>query len=180
MVDEVEKALSAADADRDAADKCEKRLLDLKLAIDQIEDALDWPGLVQEARQVLGWAGELVAAHATDEDKRAFELLSGELQTALESHQVDEVRRKVDEIRAIGYKLAMAQPEWWVGYFNYLKEHRHLMTNRGSVEALVAQGERAIHGNDLEGLQAACRQLSDLLPQEERDKAQGYGGTTHR
>jgi len=180
MLHEVESALAAAAGDRDAADKCQNRLLDLKAAIDEIEDALDWPGLVVEARGVLEWARGIVAAHGGDEEKRTLAMLQAEIESALASRQVDEVRRKVDEIRALGFKLVMAQPGWWVGYFNYLKEQRQLMSSRGRIDALVGQGDRAINGNDLEGLQSACRQLNDLLPEEEQEKAKGYGGTTHR
>lgn len=180
MLHEVESALAAAGADRDAADKCQNRLLDLKAAIDEIEDALDWPGLAVEARDVVEWAQSIVAEHGGDDDKRTFALLRPELESALDTRQVDEVRRKLSELRALGFKLITAQPGWWIGYFNYLKQQRELMSSRGRIDALIGQGDRAINGNDIEGLQAACRQLNDLLPEEEQEKAKGYGGTTHR
>jgi molecular chaperone DnaK len=180
MLHEVESALAAAGADRDAADKCQNRLLDLKAAIDEIEDALDWPGLAVEARDVVEWAQGIVAEHGGDDDKRTFALLRPELESALDTRQVDEVRRKLSELRALGFKLITAQPGWWIGYFNYLKQQRELMSSRGRIDALIGQGDRAINGNDIEGLQAACRQLNDLLPEEEQEKAKGYGGTTHR
>ena len=41
MVLDVEDSLAAAETDRDAVDKCEKRLRDLKITIDEVEDALD-------------------------------------------------------------------------------------------------------------------------------------------
>src|SRR5580704_6111838 len=39
----------ASQDDPDAADKCGKRLLDLKQAVDEAEEALEWPALVAEA-----------------------------------------------------------------------------------------------------------------------------------
>ncbi len=43
MVRDVEAALAKAHEDRDAADKCQKRLLDLRQAVDEVEDALGIP-----------------------------------------------------------------------------------------------------------------------------------------
>ncbi len=124
MLHEVESALAAAGADRDAADKCQNRLLDLKAAIDEIEDALDWPGLVLEAREAREWAQGVVAEHGGAEEKRTLAMLCAELETALDARQVDEVRRKLSELKGLGFKLIWAQPGWWVEYFNYLKQRK--------------------------------------------------------
>ena len=43
MLHEIENSLIAADEDRDSADRCQNRLLDLKSALDDAEDALEWP-----------------------------------------------------------------------------------------------------------------------------------------
>jgi hypothetical protein len=46
LMKEIRESLAAAPADPDAAAKCEKRLLELKLKLDEAADALEWPALV--------------------------------------------------------------------------------------------------------------------------------------
>ena len=49
-VQDVESLLAAAQVDKDAANKCEQRILDLQAAIDKAEDALRWPEKVKRRR----------------------------------------------------------------------------------------------------------------------------------
>ena len=46
LIGEVKASVDAAQADAEAAAKCEKQLLELKLKFDEVADALEWPALV--------------------------------------------------------------------------------------------------------------------------------------
>jgi hypothetical protein len=98
MVPEIETALRAAEADRDAANKCQRRLQDLKVALDEAEDALEWPNLVAEAEERLKDAREMVAEHGTSEERARLAALKREMRAAIASRDGDSLRHKVTEI----------------------------------------------------------------------------------
>ena len=76
-------------------------------------------------------------------------------------------------------KLASAphqQPDFWVAYFRYLAEEmRSYMRDRAEAKRLIAQGNRAIDANDINGLQAVVRQLTSLLPETAAPKEMSRG-----
>jgi len=178
MVHDVEASLAAAFNDRDSADKCQNRLLDMKSAIDRVEDSLEWPNLVKEAGERLSWAKGVVKDSGKGDDQRTINVLEKEAQEAIASCDEDVLRRKINDINALGWRILLEKPDFWVGYLQYLTERKMQMKDRGQADQLIGQGTRAINTNDLEGLKAAVRQLINLLPVDEQQDARGYGGTT--
>lgn len=179
MVHDVETSLAAAPLDSDAADKCQNRLLDLKSAIDEVEDALEWPTLVSEAQEAIEYGRKIVDAYAKDNDKRDFDSLESAISNAIAIRDIDLLHQKMDELQSLTGGILTEQPWFWVGYLDYLEqEKKSHMSDKALAERLIAQGRRAIDANDLNGLQVVVRQLIDLLPAEEQQEARGYGGTT--
>jgi molecular chaperone DnaK len=175
---QIETALELADTDREQADKCESRLLDLKLALDEAEEALEWPNLVAEAEENLRDARKLVAEHGTSEERARLEALEREMRGAIDCHDGAALRQKMTEINRLYGEVLVRQPGFWVGYLNYLVERKDQMRDQALADQLIAQANRAVRQDDLEGLKSAVRQLVSLLPEDERKRASGYGGTT--
>lgn len=179
MMHDVDSALNAAKGgDQDAEDRCQNRLLDLKNALDEVEDILMWPLLLEEAKEKISKTGELINTHGKSEDKRAFSALETEIKAAISARDKDLLNRKLGEMEGLGIRLLIERPEFWVGYLEYMVEQRPLMTDKSMADQLIAQGSRSIKNNDLEGLKSAVRQLIALLPIAEQERARGYGGTT--
>jgi len=175
---DIDNAVLAARGDRDSADKAQSRLLDLRRALDAADDALEWPALVAEAGTTLRATEEIVRRHGDAETARKLASVRASLEAAIQSRDPGLLREKIQELNDIRFPLLLAQPGWWVGYFEHLKEQRALMPKRGQADQLIAHGERAIATGDLEALKSACNQLVSLLPKDEQDKARGYGGST--
>jgi molecular chaperone DnaK len=174
MLHDVEVALSASDADGDAADKCEKRLLDLKSAIDEIEDALEWPALAADAENEIEIERKIINNpdfRPTTEEKTAFATLEREMRNTLAMRDVDLLRRKVQEMDRIGLIIMLRQPGWWVGQLENLIKKKAVMRDEGQADIAIAQGQRAINNNDVESLKTAVRQLWSLLPANDADRA---------
>ncbi len=174
MVHDVDTSMAAAAADRDAADKCGKRLLDLKIAVDEVEDALEWPALAAEAEKEIESEREILAISefgATDEEKAAFVTLEREIRASLATHDVDLLRRKIQEMSLIGILILARQPAWWVKRFEHLSMKKPIMTDQGQAASLLAQGQRAIASNNVDDLKVAVMQLSQLLPADDADRA---------
>jgi molecular chaperone DnaK len=180
MVEQIERSLEAAQGDPGALQQCEKRLRDLKVVVDQAEDALEWPTLVAEAEDQLRDAQRMVNEHGDASEKSRLRTLEGDLRKAIDSGDPDLLRQQLGEIGTLNIQVLQRQPGFWLGFLGYLEERRSLMRDRSEADDLIARGRRAINTNDLDGLKAAVKQLLSLLPPDEQQLAGGYGGTTTR
>lgn len=177
MLHEVDRALEAADIDQDAADKCEKRMMDLRLALDELEAILDWPVLAREAEAEIENSQELIQAIGSVSDKQAYTTLEREIRHALSSREADMLRHKVAELNGIRIRLLMNHGPTMVAWFQDLEQRQETMSDRTLALQLVAQGHRAIQTNDLQMLRGAIMQLIKLLPSDVPPPIPTFGGT---
>ena len=180
MEHEIETALAASEADRDAADKCINRLLDLKSTIDEIEDALEWPGLLAKAEESIEDARDVKEKYGNNTDNQRFINLEREIGQAMESRNSDFLHRKIGEMDSLYVKIMREQPGWWVGYLNYMEKKKDSMRDQGLADQLILRGRRAIDANEISQLRSVVQQLISLLPDDQQQEATGYGGTTTR
>jgi molecular chaperone DnaK len=179
MVRHLEAALAAADEDPDARDKGQNGLLDLKTAIDLVEDAVEWPGLQLLAEQLLAQTRQIVQEAGGERERRQAATLERETLDALEARDADGVRRKVQDLRALCFYVLRDDPSYWLGFLSRLEEDRAKMSNPGLAERLFERAAQAARSQDLNGLRGAVRQLHALLPLENQGIT-GHGGTTLR
>jgi molecular chaperone DnaK len=177
MVQNVETSLSAARGDPDAGDKAQNRLLDVKIAIDEVEDALEWPALVVESGEQVKAAHEIIDEYGDKDAKVRFAQLLSENRKAIQGRDVDQVRHNVSEIASLMYRVCFEQPSFWTALFENLQKEKAKMRDRNQAEQLIIQGNRAIQGNDLPRLKATVQQMFALLPEEQRQQIQGGFGS---
>lgn len=178
MVYDIEQSLGAANVDPDAASKCDDRLLDLKLAIDEAEAALRLPTVIAEAEKRMKDVNALLGEHPNAELSKQAHAIELELRRAIGASDADMIQRKLDELTTLHYRMLRDQPGFWVGLFGALEDEKSTMSDRLQAEQWISQGNRAISQNDLEGLKAAVRQLLGLLPARRQQEFQkGYGST---
>ncbi len=179
MLPQVEQTLRGADGDLDAAQQCEKRLQELQIAIDNAEDALEWPNLVKKAEEALAYTrGQVNGTYGNENDRARLRVLEGDLRMAIDSGDPDLLRNQTEQMNTLGHSVFQRDPGLWIGLFQSLQNDLHLMRDRSLAEQLIAQGHRAVNNNDVEGLKAIVRQLLDLLPSEQREsRGGGLGGS---
>jgi len=178
---DVDASLQASQGDRDAADECEKRLLDLNVAVDELEDALEWPNLLREAEETLQEAKRIIQQFGNAADKQNLGTLEREIRQAIQSRDPDLLRVKSSELSGLDIRVRQEQPAFWVGFLEYLEQRKQRMTDQEQAEQWISQGRLAIHNNDVAALKTACRQLRSLLPPADQQGVEkGYGGTTTR
>jgi molecular chaperone DnaK len=165
MVHEVEGSLAAASVDPDAAKKAQNRLCDLQVALDGAEEAVEWPALVADAEQLTRSARELIGEHGEAGDRRTLQTLEAELSKAQQTHDADILRRKMDELRGFVVQVLDRKGIMQLLWFQQLRDRRSEMTDRAKANELIAQGERAISNDDIDGLRAVNRALAELLPE---------------
>jgi len=170
----VERLVSAAEADPDAANNAEKRLLEMKVDLDKAENSLKWPALVAEANTALNELENLVDQHAPQQRDR-FEKLRGEVNELVEQKRAEALKKKMEQVMDLHREVLFDQPGFWLGFFNYLVEDRAKMRDQSAAERLINQGQRCIQRGNVPGLRNVVAQLMGLLPQEEAEAIQrGY------
>jgi molecular chaperone DnaK len=178
MVHDVDAAVAAASGDRDAGDKAQKRLQDLRAGIDQVEDSLAWPDLVARAEKEIGEEVAILGNadyKATADERARFQQLEAETRRAIDARDAEVLETKIEELDALGFRIMARQPGWWVGLFRHLEELSGTMTDRTQAEAYLQQGRRALAANDVDALRAACGQLFGLLPRAAAASLKGFG-----
>jgi hypothetical protein len=147
-------------------DKCERRLLELKIKLDEAADALEWPALVSEARECLGALKAIAKEHGdSDQHKRAAELTQ-ELQTVMRKQALDDLRSKIAEVTALWWEIASAQLAYWVYQRQELEKQVGVMSDQPRATRLLDQGRAFISHGNAAGLQNVVRELWRLLPEE--------------
>lgn len=177
ILDQIERFYAAGNVDPSALVEAEERLRALKVKIDAVEDALQWPVLQQEAEDKLEECKRTVNAHGDQRDRLRLQSLEADLRKALAGRQIDRVKQLVSEVSSLSIQVDARRPEFWMGVFSHLEEREGLMRDRAQASQLLSVGRRAINSNDVEGLKAVCRQLIGLLPADEAAKS-GLGGST--
>jgi molecular chaperone DnaK len=168
LVEEVERAHGLLERGGDATDILLDCIRRLRLALDGVEEVLEWPALVAEAAKNKADAAELVASkHAGDDDKTLFARLTREHEHALAVEDPDLLRRASMEFDDLCYTVLHKNPGYWVSVFEHQQTLKAKMTDQELARELFAQGRRSIDTGDVDGLKSAVRQLWKLVPQNE-------------
>lgn len=173
LVEEIERLVPAADAESDTARECHGLLNRLQSTIDEAEEAIQWPHLLAEAEKALAEAHKAVesSAHATGDDRSDLMMLERETREAINHRAPEALRRHVEGLESLKIAMALRDPGPWVGMFYELRERRDKIRDGAQAAQIIADGERAISRNDLDGLKTAVRGLIRLMPDPERPKS---------
>lgn len=164
MVHEVEGSLAAASADSDAGQKAKNRLVDLKIALDQAEDVVEWPILVADAEKLISTSRDAVREHGDSADARSLENHEAEVRKAIQTHDADILRKRVEEMRDFVIRVLDRKGIMQVVWFTDLSNMKDQMRDQAMAEQLISQGQRAMNNNNIDELRAVNRQLAALLP----------------
>ncbi len=160
----IQNLIVAAATDVEARAQLDRRLRDLAAALDQAEDALEWPALVEAAQGSRADAEKLVGQAGEAADKEQLRALLRVLERAVEAREPDLVRQVTQDLDTLWFRVADRLLAYHVGRFNRLVERQGSMTDAAQAEVLVGQGRRAIANDDVSGLRSVNRQLQSLLP----------------
>jgi molecular chaperone DnaK len=164
LMQEIRESLAAAKGDPDAAAKCEKRMLELKLKLDEAANALEWPALVAEARTELGHLNNVIEQHGNDEQRQSAAKLATEIDFFIQEHHHDQLRKRIKLVDELYWEIVFAQPFFWVNQIQRMEKEIENMSDPARAARLLDQGRDAISRNNFVGLQNVIRQMWDLLP----------------
>jgi molecular chaperone DnaK len=179
LLKELNAALSAAGGDADAADKCQSRLLDLKSLIDEVENALEVPAMLEKARNEAAELKVLVQTHGDANDKQRSEVLEKELEQAVAAREPDLLWAARKNVRLLLNALNWERPAYLGEVLAILEDLRDSMRDQNQARQLLDRANQAYSARDLHALRAALQQLIGLLPPEKRGVVPGHGGSTY-
>lgn len=165
IVQDVDAMVEAARVDPDAATACGKRLLDLRAAVDELEEALEWPLLVQESRELIPAVRELVTEQGTESHRRSLVIGEAAVHEAIAAHDADLLRQRMGDLRTLVLQLLEHSGELPFLTFGDLKLLRPDMRDQAEAAQLIATGERAAANHDAGTLRDINDQLRRMLPE---------------
>lgn len=169
LVERVDSLIEAAENAPDALAELDRQLRELASAIDDVEDSLEWPLLLERA----AWSREdterVAEEFGATADKNRLRSLTQELGRGIDARDPDLLRRHISDLDGLRFAVLSQQPGFSVAWFNWLVERVQSMSNAGQAKQIIEQARRSINNNDLEALKGANRQLVSLLPMEEGD-----------
>ena len=175
LVDDAAKAVANA-TDPESRQQAFTLIREARKALDEAEDAADWPNKEEEAENSIEWLSESVGKWGTQAQKDEAEDVVAEVRRALQRRNADTLKRAVEKADDLRFKIEMARPEWWKGLLAYQYREREKMADRRKADLLFAQGAKAIEANNLDEMRRVARQLWDLLPEDVAEEMQrGYG-----
>ena len=164
VVPEIAALVEAARADPDAALTCADLLLSLRAAVDEVEDALDWPLLIQEARELSDAAREVVTDRGDAEHRRLLAAADAAVRDAITAHDPDLLTQRMDDLRVLGSRVLDDSGDLPLLVFEDLRSRQTEMSDPREAGLLISAGRRAAEVGDMATLRHLNVQLAGLLP----------------
>lgn len=167
MVEDIDELVGAAGVDSDAAATCERRVLDLGAAVDDVEDALRLPQLAEELQQTRRVVREVVDADGDETDRQDLRGCEVEIEHAMQSQDVAMLKRQQHGLWIIARRILDRTGQLPFIEFENLKGMRSNMVDLRRGDQFIAEGEDAIARRDVNTLRSVNVRLYQLLPPDE-------------
>lgn len=179
-MDQIEVLVHDAKGDRDAADKAERQLLEVKIALDEVEDLLKWPALITEANKAVEDMNELIgrAKNASEEHIEAARQIEEEVEEICNGdvERPEALKKHIAAAHELYFDIQRERPEWWVGWFQFIEERSSEIPDQNAANRLLSQGRQAIQTGNLNMLRHAVAQLMTIMPRDVAEEVQrGFG-----
>jgi len=168
-VESARDQVRAARVDAGAGPAGEKRLRDLQAVLDDVEDAVQLPGLLSELQEAVDECADLVDRSGQADDRRELADLQSRARTAIEGEDPVAARAQLDRARGFFFDLMRRGPEWDLTFFHILRNMRHELQPADRADALIREGERAIAAGDRHAVAGVNERLRRLIPPNVQD-----------
>lgn len=174
-LDEIEIQLEGA-KDGVVARQCEQRLIEIRIALDELGEAGQASHQIQRIEVMLEELAEMIAQHGTNVDKQELGQFSREWADVHKNGDSHAIQQFDEALCSFGQRIVAGMPSFWVGWFVNLEKRRSEMREVRVADMLFEQGKRFIDGQNLDGLKRVVGNLCDLLPTNASTE-RGFNGT---
>lgn len=161
----ISRELDSADVNPDGPAIAQELLRKAESALDEAEDALVLPRLVQEAESVRDWVREVIEEYGDGHAKSALREAEAELDAAITSGDPTLVDHASEAVRNVGLQVLDASGRLPVLQFMSLKEQLAASAD-GRIQRLLHEGEAAVAARDTARVRNLVIQLRRLLPRD--------------
>lgn len=169
-VDEIKKEIKAAKGgDPDAVEKADRRVKELKEALDPIEYLIHWPSTLNKFNGVYSDCEEILDGCGDADDKDQLSSLKKEADQAIATKDSKRLGKISEAIVALRWAVLFKQPGFWISAFQEIKKKPPVdFTNHARAEELMEEGSMALQRQDMDALKSIMFELWSLIPQEEQ------------
>jgi molecular chaperone DnaK len=156
------------------------KLEDKKRELAQQIDRLTSDKRIAKARkqyeEVRNECQQLVTKHGNDRDQFKLDQVIAQEHAFLKATNPKSIQQRTEILQKIISSIQVKQPDFLIGYFNYLCRQRSRMNDEAQASLLIEAGQRAIAMLDFDKLTSVLRQMIRLLPEETQEEARSFTG----
>ncbi len=161
---DIENSFNVSEVEPDAGSRCQKRLLDLHIALDEAEREIEWPILVDSAEKLISTSKMIIKEYGETGDLSELDNYERQIRKAISSRDADILSSKIGDLQLFLARILDRKGVLQVIWFEQLVLKRGEMRNQSEADQIINQGRRAINSNDIETLRSLNAQLASLLP----------------
>lgn len=162
---QLRKEVDAAAVDTGAAVTSDRRIRDLEAQLDDIEEAIEIPGLQRELWDLLSACEDTMGqVGGGPSDRRELQSLRDRASSLGDGATPADLRRLVKRASEFQVELLRRSEQWEYLVFNALADLRDEMISRGQADAAILEGRKAVAAGNRRALAGVNERLRRLLP----------------
>ncbi|MFG2555538.1 Hsp70 family protein [Streptomyces sp. NPDC048581] len=174
---QLRKEVDAAAVDTGAAVTSDRRIRDVEAQLDDIEQAIEIPGLQRELWDLLSSCEDVIEqVGGGSSDRRELQNLRDRASSLGADASPADLRRLIKRAGDFHIELLRRTDQWEYVVFHALVEMRDDMFSRAQADAAILEGRRAVAAGNRRALAGVNERLRRLLPPGAVDEAERLSG----
>ncbi|KUO06196.1 hypothetical protein [Streptomyces caeruleatus] len=176
-IPQLRKEVDAAAVDTGAAVTSERRIRDVQAQLDDIEQAIEVPGLQRELWDLLSSCEDVMEqTGGGPSDRRELQNMRERASSLGDDATPADLRRLVKRAGEFHVELLRRTDQWEYVVFRALVEMRDDMFSRAQADAAILEGRRAVAAGNRRALAGVNERLRRLLPPGAAEEAERMTG----
>lgn len=175
-VQSVSDSIENANLDEDEKRKANKKLKDLKVNLDDLEETKKMPQLKERFSSKVASVQELIFECPDEviksESKEQLKHIKQDGEKAITRDDAALLVRVIEQLDQIETRIALQHPDVWIdAYHNYVNGD-YVFTDDDEAQYFIRKGKEAIESENIDELKRCVLELIALLPPDERADAE--------
>lgn len=176
-IPQLRKEVDAAAVDTGAAVTSDRRIRDVEAQLDDIEQAIEIPGLQRELWDLLSSCEDVMEqTGGGSSDRRELQNMRDRASSLGDDATPADLRRLIKRAGEFHVELLRRTDQWEYVVFHALVEMRDDMFSRAQADAAILEGRRAVAAGDRRALAGVNERLRRLLPPGAAAEAERMSG----
>ena len=158
--------------DNDRQMEVERRLSELAVKIDEVEENIKWPELEKRLEEELGIVEQVVDRFGSSRKENVLSKLRAEAKRAIDLKSAKRVIDVIDKFTQLRFSILREQQPYWVSVFMNINEcfDEIPWVDTHQARTLISEGSSYLENQQLDEIESLVIKLWDLMPDEEIEK----------